>query len=122
MARIILDSIRIAPKILRYAKRFGDEAANKLFSPSRVRAAKDSVDPDRYRGGSNSMDRVQGIDKRTVNQQYEKLFDETPTGSLAHNRARVIKKLEEAGEKVLYKSKGGITNMTKDKTYYRGII
>ena len=45
MPRIILDSIRIAPKILRYARRFGDEAADKLFSPSRVRAAKDTVDP-----------------------------------------------------------------------------
>jgi hypothetical protein len=108
MPRIILDSIRIAPKILRYARRFGDEAADKLFSPSRVRAAKDSVDPDRYRGGSNNMDRVQGIDKRTVNQQYEKLFDEPSTGSLIADRAKVIKKLEEAGEKVLYKFKGGL--------------
>ena len=108
MPKIILDSIRIAPKILRYARRFGDEAAEKYFSPSRVRAAKDTVDPNRYRGGSSNMDRVQGIDKRTVNQQYEKLFNETPTGSLAHNRARVIKELEEAGEKILYKSNGGL--------------
>jgi hypothetical protein len=54
------------------------------------------------------MDRVQGIDKRTVNQQYEKLFDEPSTGSLIADRAKVIKKLEEEGKKVLYKFKGGL--------------
>ena len=93
--RIILNFLKAAPKILRYERRFGTEAADKMFSPLRVRAAKDSVNPDRYRGGTNNMDRVQGIDKRTVNQQYEKLFDEPSTGSLIADKAKVIKKFEE---------------------------
>jgi len=108
MPRIILDSIRIAPKVLRYARRFGDEAAEKLFGPTRVRAAKDSVDPDRYIGGTNNIDRAQGIDKRTVNQYYEKFFNKGSSGSLASDRAAVINVLEEQGKKVLYKSKGGL--------------
>ena len=41
--RIILNFLKAAPKILRYERRFGTEAADKMFSPLRVRAAKDSA-------------------------------------------------------------------------------
>ena len=121
MPRIILDSIKIAPKILRYLRRFGDDAAKEKFGEIRVGAAKQQAGiPGGFPG---DVERARGIDKKTVKSQYKRMFGDETTGSdFIGDREEVIKGLKEEGKKILYKSKGGMTDMTKDKNYYRGIL
>ena len=128
VGRIILNFAKAAPKILRYERRFGTEAADKMFSPLRVRAAKDSVIPytsqgKTYQGTSNDMDVAEGLDKKTTKLYMKKLFNKD-YGKFSPNAGdsiKVGKKLEEMGEKVIYRD-GGIVDMTKDKKYYKGIL
>jgi len=105
--RIILDSIKIIPKILRYARRFGDDAAEETFGVVRVGAAKQEAN---IPGGfPKDVDRARGIDKKTVGSQYERMFGEKTTGSnFISDREEVIKGLKEEGKKILYESKGGL--------------
>ena len=121
MPRIILDSLKIAPKIIRYARRFGDEAAKEKFGPIRVGAAKQR---EGIPGGFESDIRgARGIDKRTVKSQYKRMFGEEPSSNnYFDDLSEVIKGLKEEGKKILYKSKGGTVDMTKDKKYYKGIL
>ena len=126
--RIILNFLKAAPKILRYERRFGTEAADKMFSPLRVRAAKDSAEPFTYRGEiyqgtSRDKDVAIGLDKKATKLYMKKLFNKD-YGKFSPNPGdsiKVGKKLEEMGEKVMYRD-GGIINMTKDKKYYKGIL
>ena len=121
MPRIILDSIKIAPKILRYLRRFGDDAAKEKFGEVRVGAAKQRANiPGGFPG---DVERARGIDKKTVKAQYKRMFGEDTTGNeFISDREEVIKGLKEEVKKILYKSKGGIIDMTKDKKYYKGIL
>jgi hypothetical protein len=121
MPRIILDSLKIAPKIIRYARRFGDEAAKEKFGSIRVGAAKQR---EGIPGGFESDIRgARGIDKRTVKSQYKRMFGEEPSSNnYFDDLSEVIKGLKEEGKKILYKSKGGTVDMTKDKKYYKGIL
>ena len=121
MPRIILDSLKIAPKIIRYARRFGDEAAKEKFGVVRVGAAKQETGlPGGFPG---DPERARGIDKKTVKSQYKRMFGDETTGSdFISDRQEVIKGLKEEGKKILYKSKGGTVDMTKDKKYYKGIL
>ena len=126
--RIILNFLKAAPKILRYERRFGTEAADKMFSPLRVRAAKDSAEPFTYRGEiyqgtSRDKDVAIGLDKKATKLYMKKLFNKD-YGKFSPNSGdsiKVGKKLEEMGEKVMYRN-GGIVDMTKDKKYYKGIL
>jgi hypothetical protein len=126
--RIILNFLKAAPKILRYERRFGTEAADKMFSPLRVRAAKDSAEPFTYRGEvyqgtSRDKDAAIGLDKKATKLYMKKLFNKD-YGKFSPNSGdsiKVGKKLEEMGEKVMYRN-GGIVDMTKDKKYYKGIL
>jgi hypothetical protein len=121
MPRIILDSLKIAPKIIRYARRFGDEAAKEKFGVIRVGAAKQR---EGIPGGFESDIRnARGIDKRTVKSQFKRMFGEEPSSNNYYDDlSEVIKGLKEEGKKILYKSKGGTVDMTKDKKYYKGIL
>ena len=121
MPRIILDSLKIAPKIIRYARRFGDKAAKEKFGAIRVGAAKQR---EGIPGGFESDIRgARGIDKRTVKSQYKRMFGEEPSSSnYFDDLSEVIKGLKEEGKKILYKSKGGTVDMTKDKKYYKVIL
>jgi len=121
MPRIILDSLKIAPKIIRYARRFGDEAAKEKFGAIRVGAAKQR---EGISGGFESDIRgARGIDKRTVKSQYKRMFGEEPSSNnYFDDLSEVIKGLKEEGKKILYKSKGGTVDMTKDKKYYKGML
>ena len=121
MPRIILDSLKIAPKIIRYARRFGDDAAKEKFGAIRVGAAKQR---EGIPGGFESDIRgARGIDKRTVKSQYKRMFGEEPSSNnYFDDLSEVIKGLKEEGKKILYKSKGGTVDMTKDKKYYKGIL
>ena len=126
--RIILNFLKAAPKILRYERRFGTEAADKTFSPLRVRAAKDSAEPftyrgETYQGTSRDKDVAIGLDKKATKLYMKKLFNKD-YGKFSPNPGdsiKVGKKLEEMGEKVIYRN-GGIVDMTKDKKYYKGIL
>jgi hypothetical protein len=121
MPRIILDSLKIAPKIIRYARRFGDEAAKEKFGAIRVGAAKQR---EGIPGGFESDIRgARGIDKRTIKSQYKRMFGEEPSSNnYFDDLSEVVKGLKEEGKKILYKSKGGTVDMTKDKKYYKGIL
>jgi len=105
--RIILDSIKIIPKILRYARRFGDDAAEETFGAVRVGAAKQKAGlPGGFPG---DPERARGIDKKTVGSQYKRMFGDEKTGSdFIGDRQEVIKGLKEEGKKILYESKGGL--------------
>jgi len=107
MPRIILDSLKIAPKIIRYARRFGDEAAKEKFGVIRVGAAKQREGiPGGFPG---DVERARGIDKKTVKSQYKRMFGDETTGSdFISDRQEVIKGLKEEGKKILYESKGGL--------------
>ncbi len=107
MPRIILDSIKIAPKILRYARRFGEDAAEEKFGEIRVGAAKQRAGlPGGFVG---DVERARGIDKKTVKSQYKRMFGEETSGSdFFGDLKEVIKGLQEEGKKILYKSKGGL--------------
>ena len=107
MPRIILDSLKIAPKIIRYARRFGDEAAKEKFGVVRVGAAKQKAG---LPGGFPAdPERALGIDKKTVKSQYKRMFGDETTGSdFISDRQEVIKGLKEEGKKILYESKGGL--------------
>ena len=126
--RIILNFLKAAPKILRYERRFGTEAADKMFSPLRVRAAKDSAEPftyrgETYQGTSRDKDVALGLDKKATKHYMKKLFDKD-YGKFSPDSGdsiKVGKKLEEMGEKVMYRD-GGIVDMTKDKKYFRGMF
>ena len=126
--RIILNFLKAAPKILRYERRFGTEAADKMFSPLRVRAAKDSAEPftyrgETYQGTSRDKDVAIGLDKKTTKLYMKKLFNKD-YGKFSPNPGdsiKVGKKLEEMGEKVMYKD-GGIIDMTKDKKYWKDVL
>ena len=126
--RIILNFLKAAPKILRYERRFGTEAADKMFSPLRVRAAKDSAKSftyrgETYQGTSRDKDVAIGLDKKTTKHYMKKLFDKDygKFGPNPGDNIKVGKKLEEMGEKVIYRD-GGYIDMTKDKKYYKGRI
>jgi len=107
MPRIILDSIKIVPKILRYLRRFGEDAAEETFGKVRVGAAKQKAG---LPGGFPAdAERARGIDKKTVKSQYKRMFGDETTGSnFISDREEVIKGLKEEGKKILYKSKGGL--------------
>ena len=107
MPRIILDSIKIAPKILRYLRRFGEDAAEETFGAVRVGAAKQKAGlPGGFPG---DPERARGIDKKTVKSQYKRMFGDETTGSnFISDRQEVIKGLKEEGKKILYEAKGGL--------------
>ena len=107
MPRIILDSLKIAPKIIRYARRFGDDAAKEKFGAIRVGAAKQR---EGIPGGFESdIQGARGIDKRTVKAHYKRMFGEEPSSNnYFDDRQEVIKGLKEEGKKILYESKGGL--------------
>lgn len=118
MPRIILDSLKIAPKILRYARRFGDDAATEKFGVTRVSAAKQRAG---LPGGFPAdVERARGIDKKTVQSQYKRMFgDEPSSGNYFDDLPEVIKGLKEEGKKILYESKGGLIK-GKPKLAQRG--
>jgi len=120
--RIILDSIKIVPKILRYARRFGDNAAKEKFGEIRFGAAKHI---DTGGGFARDVDRARGIDKQVVSANYKRLFGEKPDkDDFQYNKREVLRALKEEGgsKKIMYEAKGGFIDMTKDKKYYKGML
>jgi hypothetical protein len=125
-ARIILDIMKAAPKILRFARRFGDKAAEKKFSGTYLRAAKDAAKKEQVMlDRSRNLRSAYGYDKKTIKREHKRLFNEESMYP-SQDVFKVEKALKTEGKKkvltgkrIVPKKDGGFMNM---KDYIKDLL